>query len=180
MYILDISYKMAIKGEYRRTISIPDWWGAYVAKRGGTVCHNTIRIRDLEFTDNHLQNIINLIHYVEKTGYDRLNILLDDGNSYSVIKDRFDLISSLPEVSVHIHELENGQKILSIIYKGNYDSLIYAELACMSSDEIEKLIDDISIKYETETSPEDKEKANIEFAKIFNESKTTASDGGSK
>jgi len=140
---ITISYKMAIEGVYKRTTPVPDPWGSYSAERGATVHHNTIRAPDLEFADNHLYNIVNLIYYVKKTGYEKLNLSLDDHKAYDSIKDRFYLISSLPEVIAHIRKKKDGERILTVTYNDNFDSLWDAEIAGMSNDDFEKRFNDI-------------------------------------
>ena len=173
MYALEISYKMAIDGGYKNTSPDSDSLGQYFHQLGATVRHHAIRIRDLEFTDDHLINIANLIYYVKKKGYDSLSLSLDHEDSYNAIKDRSYLISSLPEVIAKIQETENGQKILMVSYEENYDSLRDAAFDGMSNDDVEKMFDDIADgkdidiaipdeitrKYKTEQSPEEKEKA---------------------
>ena len=188
MYALEISYRRAIDGVYNKATPISDPFGQYFHQMGATVCHHTIRIRDLEFTDDHLINITNLIYYVKKEGYNSLSLLLDDDDSYSVIKNRIYSISSLPEVNAKIHESKNGQKILLVSYKENDDSLINAESDGLSYDDFEKIVDEvlkefddiskgkdtdsampdeIIRKYKTAQSSEDKEKAKMKLTNPY-------------
>lgn len=146
MYVLNISYEIALSGGYgRNSLSIPFPVGDYFHQRGAMVTHTHYCDRDLVLGNDHLSNILKILCSVGKKGYDKLELTLSNA-VYNEIKDKFEAISSSPELPDLIAKIiisENQEIILDVIFKGRFSSMMEAELAVMSPQDIDKMLENI-------------------------------------